>query len=496
MVYEDDHLVGVNKPSGLTTTASRSDTRRSLLDVVLDHVRSNADASMRVRPVNHLDRRVSGVVVFAKSKRMESALESLFRRNRVRRTYSAVVEGAFDDAPGTTGTVQSPDAPSPKGRRDRNARDSEPRTPAITHYRVVGKSNGRSLVQLRPETHRRDQLTDHMRQIEHPIVSHPSSPSRRDAAPPRLMLHLEQIAFEHPRTGRDVRIVAPRPSEFDRMVTDGSAAKETAPDNATSTSWERVAEWYGSYQAAGTSDHFSEVIHPGTLELIGSVDGKRVLDVACGEGAFAARLAEVGAAVTGVDAAEALIAQANARAIPRARFVAGDASRLDEISHEVAGPFDAAVSMMALMNIADLDATCRGISARLASGAPFVAVILHPAFRAPKRSAWGWDEQAGSAPKQYRRVDAYLSEATERITMNPGAVAHGADPVVTYTFHRPISAYIHSLTRAGFMVNALTEWASARTSEPGPRAAEENRARAEIPLFLGIRAIRSPRTHT
>ncbi|MEO0629512.1 MAG: SAM-dependent methyltransferase, partial [Planctomycetota bacterium] len=139
-------------------------------------------------------------------------------------------------------------------------------------------------------------------------------------------------------------------------------------------------------------------------------------------------------------------------------------------------------------------ATLAGIAARLSPGAPFVAVMLHPTFRSPRQTAWGWDTTGRGAHKQYRRVDAYLSESCTPITMNPGKAAHGASPVETVTFHRPLSAYVRSLTSAGFAIEAMEEWPSLRTSEPGPRADEENRARAEIPLFLGIRAVRSERT--
>ena len=74
--------------------------------------------------------------------------------------------------------------------------------------------------------------------------------------------------------------------------------------------------------------------------------------------------------------------------------------------------------------------------------------------------------------------------------MNPGAASSGAERIVTLTHHRPIQTYVRLLREAGLMIDALEEWPSARESEPGPRAAEENRARREIPMFLAIRAVR------
>lgn len=487
VVYEDDHLLIVNKPSGVTTTADRSDARRSLHDAVLDHVRSNANASMRVRPINHLDRAVSGLVVFAKSKPIETELETMFRRNKVNRTYSAVVQGTFQAGEQTKGTVQSTPEERTRNKR-RTTAPQRPATPAITHYRVIWQGSGVSLVQLRPETHRKDQLILHMRQIDHAIVGDAAPTARSTTSP--LLLHLEQLAFEHPRTGLPVRAVAPAPPEFERATGKARETPRQPEQHAPDTSWQPVAEWYSAYQSTSRSDHFTDVIHPGAFSLLGDVSGKHLLDIACGEGAFASALAARGATIVGVDAAEGLVQRARARQSANARFVVGDASRLDDLGENARGPFDAATCIMALMNIADLDATLSGIAQRLRPGSPFVAVLLHPAFRSPKQTSWGWDTSDRRGQRQYRRVDAYLSESSSPITMNPGKAAHGDTPVETLTFHRPISGYVRSLASAGFAVEAFEEWPSMRTSEPGPRADEENRARTEIPLFLGIRAVR------
>jgi len=126
----------------------------------------------------------------------------------------------------------------------------------------------------------------------------------------------------------------------------------------------------------------------------------------------------------------------------------------------------------------------------LKAGAPLVIVVIHPAFRAPKQTAWGWAIDRSGRETQYRRVDAYLSQRRVPITMNPGAAAHGSAPVLTQTFHRPIGMYAQLLGEHGFVIETIEEWASQRTSQPGLRADEENRARREIPLFLAIRAIR------
>jgi hypothetical protein len=107
--------------------------------------------------------------------------------------------------------------------------------------------------------------------------------------------------------------------------------------------------------------------------------------------------------------------------------------------------------------------------------------MTHPAFRIPKGSSWDWDPQTGL---QYRRVERYLSETANKIQMHPG----DKPDQVTLTFHRPLQVYVKHLTKAGFCVTRLEEWNSNKKSGPGPRAAEEDRARKEIPLFLFIQA--------
>ena len=195
-------------------------------------------------------------------------------------------------------------------------------------------------------------------------------------------------------------------------------------------------------------------------------------------------LAGRGCDVVGVDASAQLVSAAQGRAGPRERYLVGDARRLTQLE---LGQFDCACCTMALMNIDPLGSALEGVGALLRDRGAFVGVILHPAFRAPRQTSWGWDSSSEPA-HQYRRVDAYLSSGQWPIVMNPGAVSRGARPVTTTTFHRPIERYVAALREAGFIIELLEEWPSMRRSEPGPRAEAENRARSEIPLLLAWRA--------
>jgi SAM-dependent methyltransferase len=198
-----------------------------------------------------------------------------------------------------------------------------------------------------------------------------------------------------------------------------------------------------------------------------------------------------------VDASDCLIQRAKAAKTERCEYLVGDARRLSDLGIE--GSFDAATCVMALMNIEPLSPVMSGVASLLRPGGRFVAVMLHPAFRSPGRTTWGWDGQDGpearkrgdaKSMRQYRRIDAYLSEGRREIVMNPGEAAHAGTPVTTATYHRPLQAYVSAFAQAGLLIDAMEEWASTRTSEPGPRAEEENRARREIPVFLALRAVK------
>jgi ubiquinone/menaquinone biosynthesis C-methylase UbiE len=276
---------------------------------------------------------------------------------------------------------------------------------------------------------------------------------------------------------------------------------------AEASSWEHVAAWYDDLIEERGSDHHENVIIPNTLRLLGMKSGETVLDVACGQGVLCRKLAGLGVSSVGVDAAPSLISAAKrlSERSPNSNasidYRVSDARDLGSLG---VANLDAATCIMAMMNINPLEPVMTGIAGALREGGRCVVVVLHPAFRSPGQTSWGWDgaeatpsskpaqRKKSSAPKlaQFRRVDGYLSPGVRDIVMNPGAAAKGHTPVVTQTFHRSIQAYVKGFAAAGLLVNALEEWPSARQSEPGPRAAEENRARREIPMFLAIRGVK------
>jgi ubiquinone/menaquinone biosynthesis C-methylase UbiE len=209
--------------------------------------------------------------------------------------------------------------------------------------------------------------------------------------------------------------------------------------------------------------------------------GVSLLDLACGHGFFSADFVRRGARVVGVDSSATLIARARAT-VPVATFHCASVESLPFLSD---ASFDNVACILGLQNIELASAAMKEAGRLTRSGGSFFIVLNHPAFRIPGRSSWGWDD---AARMQYRRIDGYLHESKVNIQMHPG----DAPDVVTVSFHRPLQYYAKALQSAGFAITRLEEWISDKQSQPGPRAAAENTARGEVPLFLFLQAVRLP----
>jgi len=267
------------------------------------------------------------------------------------------------------------------------------------------------------------------------------------------------------------------------------------------TSWGGVADWYDGL--LGEEDTYQkEVILPNLIRLMAPKAGMHVLDLACGQGFFSRALAATGAKVTGVDISPELIEIARSKSpVSKSGVPSFAVSPADHLPRVDGATFDAILISLAIQNIENLQGTFDECARVLKPEGRLFVVMNHPAFRVPKRSGWGWDDVAKS---QYRRVDAYLSESKEEIVMNPGkeaakaaATAFAGKEVVakegsakTVSFHRPLQLYFKKLQKAGFAVSRLEEWNSHKESQPGPRGAEENRIRKEIPMFLCLEGVR------
>jgi ubiquinone/menaquinone biosynthesis C-methylase UbiE len=259
-----------------------------------------------------------------------------------------------------------------------------------------------------------------------------------------------------------------------------ASGKRVSSSASPRTDWGDVADWYDQLVGESGSEYHRQVVLPGVMRLLTLHPGEAAIDIACGQGVLCRILAERGVEVTGVDAARELIDAARQRGPAAIRYEIGDARELGFLPP---ARFDAAACVLAIQNIHPLQGVFAGVARLLRPAGRFVIVMMHPCFRGLRESSWGWDQ---AKKVQYRRVDRYLLPRKSPIVTHPGSKAAST---YTWTFHKPIEAYVKALRQAGLLIDAIEEWPSHKSSQPGPRAAAENTARKEIPMFMAIRAI-------
>jgi ubiquinone/menaquinone biosynthesis C-methylase UbiE len=261
-----------------------------------------------------------------------------------------------------------------------------------------------------------------------------------------------------------------KPEEAERSV------RATQPPVRQDTSWEKSADWYDRIIGEKGSELYRTVVLPRALGLLAPRAAERVLDLGCGQGVFSRALAESGCEVTGADLSASLIAKAKAYPSRRlVRFVVRDAAQLDGLGDS----FDAISAILCVQNMEHLADVCRATAKVLRPGGRMLWVVNHPAFRIPRQTAWGQDEERKI---QYRRVDRYASPLSIPIVMHPGQ----RESEETVSFHRSLGDLTACAFQAGFVLSGLEEWISEKQSQPGPRARAENRARQEFPLFMAL----------
>ena len=224
VLYEDEHLLVLNKPAPVLTLPDRWDPRRpnlvSLLKKKLKDVRPYV--------VHRLDAGTSGVVVFAKTAEAHRGLNRQFSTNRVRKTYWAIVSGA---PPKERGKIEKRIAEDP--RRPGRVVISKSGKDAVTHYRILERFVDFTLVELRPVTGRSHQLRVHLQWLGCPIATDPDYGGRQalylsEFKPDfrldedereypfisRPSLHAVALEIEHPISGEPLRFEAELPKDF------------------------------------------------------------------------------------------------------------------------------------------------------------------------------------------------------------------------------------------------------------------------------------------
>ena len=219
IIYEDDVLIVVNKPAGLLAVPLE---RRAEADSVLDHIEDHFRPRGKRRPlvVHRIDRDTSGLVVFAKELAAQAALKAQFKNRQPERVYWAVVYGHPDPPSGTWQDHLVWDTKS------LIQKETSPRDPlgreAISHYRTVERFASTSLVEVRLETGKRNQIRIQARLRGHTLVGERryvyGPESLRTVQFERQALHALRLGFVHPRTREPLAFEAPLPPDMDDLL--------------------------------------------------------------------------------------------------------------------------------------------------------------------------------------------------------------------------------------------------------------------------------------
>jgi 23S rRNA pseudouridine1911/1915/1917 synthase len=224
----DEHLVVVEKPSGVNTVrhpAEREWTeRRKALSPTLEDIvprlirqqegRFQKGPPPRLRIVQRLDKETSGLVVFARTVAAERGLGKQFHAHTVHRRYLAVIPGYVRAQTIRTRLVRD----RGDGRRGSTALPEQGKE-AVTHVEPLERLPGYTLVACRLETGRTHQIRIHLAELGHPVCGEKVYGSRADTSgAPRLALHAAELGFRHPATGEEMRWTMPLPADLESFL--------------------------------------------------------------------------------------------------------------------------------------------------------------------------------------------------------------------------------------------------------------------------------------
>ncbi len=208
VLYEDEHIIAIDKPSGMVVYPAAGHPHGTVINQLVSHCTlAHCGAPRRPGIVHRLDEGTSGVLIVAKTDRAYLSLVEQFKRRAIEKIYLALVHGRVQE---DEGRIEGPIGRDPVRRH--RMRILPRGKPAVTEFRVRERFSQTTLLEVRPLTGRTHQIRVHLSAIGHPIVGDELYGPQSSA--PRLMLHAWQMKLAHPITGERLELVAPLPREF------------------------------------------------------------------------------------------------------------------------------------------------------------------------------------------------------------------------------------------------------------------------------------------
>ncbi len=214
VLYEDEHLIAIDKPSGMVVYPAAGHPRGTVINQLLSHCNlASFGAPLRPGIVHRLDEGTSGVLLIAKTDLAYLKLVEQFKNRETEKRYLALVHGRIAE---DEGRIEGPIGRDPTQRQ--RMRIIPQGKPAITEFRVLRRFEDTTLLEIHPLTGRTHQIRVHLSAIGHPVVGDEVYGSRSSRSESRLMLHAWQMKFTHPITEERLELVAPLPREFLQLL--------------------------------------------------------------------------------------------------------------------------------------------------------------------------------------------------------------------------------------------------------------------------------------
>lgn len=229
LLYEDPHIIVIDKPAGLVVHPGAGTTGATLVNALIHRYPEIAGVGDPDRPgiVHRLDRLTSGVMIVARSREAYVKLSEAFKAHEQERVYLGICYGHMGQDQGSIETLMSR---NPKDRKKMSSRVSEGRE-AITHWRVLREWEQLSLLELKLETGRTHQIRVHLSDMGHPVVGDPEYGGKRRAnvisdtmvrarikALGRQMLHAQKLGIVHPVTGEKMEFTSEPPRDMQGLI--------------------------------------------------------------------------------------------------------------------------------------------------------------------------------------------------------------------------------------------------------------------------------------
>ncbi|HBL35804.1 MAG TPA: RNA pseudouridine synthase [Firmicutes bacterium] len=228
ILYEDADLIVVNKPRGMVVHPAAGNSSGTLVNALLKHCHDLSGIGGVMRPgiVHRLDKDTSGALVVAKNDRTHLALSNQLKARQMSRIYVALVHGTL---PAMKGEINAPIGRHPRQRKQMAVHPQG--KPALTYYRVLASFGPYTLAQARLMSGRTHQIRVHFKYIGHPVAGDPVyGQAKEPFGIGGQALHAAVLGFNHPRSGKDLRLVAPLPADLEAAI--AYCRRRWAPENS------------------------------------------------------------------------------------------------------------------------------------------------------------------------------------------------------------------------------------------------------------------------